>query len=61
MKTEEFLRYEAEYRAMQEALGTCMLAFDFPNYDVKKWNQSPPHPNPLPRDRGRGDNSKSLP
>jgi hypothetical protein len=30
MKTEELLRYEAEYRAMQEAFGTFLLVFDFP-------------------------------
>ena len=30
MKTEELLRYEAEYRAMQEALGTKLMRFDFP-------------------------------
>jgi hypothetical protein len=30
MKTEELLRYEAEYQAMQEALGTHLLVFEFP-------------------------------
>lgn len=30
MKTEELLRYEAEYRAMQEAFRTILLVFDFP-------------------------------
>jgi hypothetical protein len=30
MKTEEILRYEAEFKAMQEALGTALLVFDFP-------------------------------
>ena len=29
MKTEEILRYEAEYQAMQEAFGTQLLTFDF--------------------------------
>jgi hypothetical protein len=29
MKTEEILRYEAEYQAMQEAFGTHLLTFDF--------------------------------
>lgn len=29
MKTEEILRYEAEYQAMQEAFGTHLLIFDF--------------------------------
>ena len=29
MKTEEILRYEAEYQAMQEAFGTRLLIFDF--------------------------------
>ena len=29
MKTEELLRYEAEYRAMQEVFGTFLLVFDF--------------------------------
>jgi hypothetical protein len=29
MKTEDLLRYQAEYRAMQEALGTFLLVFDF--------------------------------
>ncbi len=38
MKTEELLRYEAEYRAMQEAFGTFLLLFDFskPEGVVKK-------------------------
>jgi hypothetical protein len=38
MKTEELLRYEAEYRAMGEAFGTFLLVFDFPKFEsrVKK-------------------------
>ncbi len=36
MKTEELLRYEAEYRAMQEAFGTFLLVFDFPKPDEKE-------------------------
>jgi hypothetical protein len=31
VKTEELLRYEAMYRAMQEALGTPWLEFGFPS------------------------------
>lgn len=30
MKTEELLRYEAEFQAMREALGNVLLVFDFP-------------------------------
>ncbi len=30
MKTEEILRYESEFKAMQDALGTSFLVFDFP-------------------------------
>jgi hypothetical protein len=30
MRTEELLRYEAEYEAMQEALRTLLLVFEFP-------------------------------
>jgi hypothetical protein len=30
MRTEELLRYEAEYEAMSKALGTSLLMFDFP-------------------------------
>lgn len=29
MKTEELLRYEAEFKLMQEALGTTLLVFEF--------------------------------
>jgi hypothetical protein len=31
MKTEELLRYEAEFKAMREALGTSLLMFEFYN------------------------------
>lgn len=30
MRTEEILRYEAEFKAMQEELGNFLLVFDFP-------------------------------
>ena len=30
MKTEEILRYEAEFKAMQDAFRTPLLVFDFP-------------------------------
>ena len=29
MKTEEILRYEEEFKIMEEALGTSLLVFDF--------------------------------
>ena len=35
MKTEELLRYEAEYQAMQEAFGTHLLVFDFMKHEGK--------------------------
>ena len=49
MKTEELLRYEAEYRAMQEAFGTFLLVFEFPNREARWGNKLPPHPDPLAR------------
>lgn len=30
MKTEEILRYESEFKAMQKVLGTSLLVFEFP-------------------------------
>ena len=33
MKTEEILRYESEFKAMQEVLGTFLLVFEFPKVD----------------------------
>ena len=30
MKTEELIRYEVEYKAMRQALGTYLLVFEFP-------------------------------
>ncbi len=30
MKTEELIRYEVEYKAMKQALGTSLLVFEFP-------------------------------
>jgi cobyric acid synthase len=30
MKTEEILRYEEEFKVMEEALGTSLLVFGFP-------------------------------
>jgi len=39
MKTEEILRYEAEFKAMQEAFGTCLLIYEFP--------RQPPDPGKL--------------
>lgn len=43
MKTEEILRYEAEYQAMQEAFGTHLLIFDFakPRSAFKKKGECP--------------------
>lgn len=35
MKTEEILRYEAEYQAMQEAFRTHLLIFDFVKHEGK--------------------------
>jgi hypothetical protein len=42
MKTEDILRYEAEFKAMQEAFGTSMLVFEFPGQSPisKKLKQS---------------------
>jgi hypothetical protein len=34
MRTEELLRYEAEYQAMQEALKTPWLVFEFPQASI---------------------------
>jgi hypothetical protein len=36
MRTEELLRYEAEYKAMREALGTDLLVFVFPK-QMNSW------------------------
>ena len=41
MKTEELLRYEAEYRVMGEAFGTFLLVFDFPKLErIENLSQS---------------------
>lgn len=43
MKTEELLRYEAEYRAMQEAFDSFLLVFDYPknNQDLSVIKEAP--------------------
>jgi len=41
MKTEEILRYESEFKAMQKVLGTSLLVFEFPKTNAlikgKEW------------------------
>ena len=34
MKTEEILRYDAEYEVMKKLFGTCLLTFDFPGKKI---------------------------
>jgi hypothetical protein len=42
MRTEELLRYDTEYRAMQKALGTSLLVFAFPGEAFCLENQEQP-------------------
>ena len=49
MKTEELLRYEAEYRVMGEAFGTLLLEFNFPKSPDRSKNVGVIHELPLPQ------------
>jgi hypothetical protein len=43
MKTEELLRYEAEFKAMQEALGITLLVFEFSSQAYSQEKTREPH------------------
>jgi hypothetical protein len=49
MKTEDLLRYQAEYRAMQEVLGTFLLVFDFSKVPQRINGVGAIHELPLPQ------------
>ena len=43
MKTEDILRYKAEFKAMQEAFGTALLVFDFPRHGLSSEDHEGSH------------------
>lgn len=61
MKTEDLLRYQAEYRAIEEALGTFLLVFDFSKVPKRLNGVGAIHELPLPQSAELSDSRQPQP